>query len=388
MKICSCVINKVNKLKLTTEIIKNYLTDPVGTLEADIARIQLGNNVLEEEITRNILLGISSENTKNYALGIGRRHLVDSLTAQVKDISAYLNKKIDTFKLNAKRLENAMKSFDSIFLDGTIETRVTDIQTSDLYKNYFKTRLENEFLPTLNGSTYQLSVALDMNKVILIIRHFLAKTTNTNEVAGFVNNFTEFDKLLEAFKDVQRIEAQIPSEELDLVEGVDEQPFDVSILNKNKTGKVIMEIAKETPELDTTQVDVIESCIILLDKFTNCYDKLSADVQTILNVLNIKYSDTISATLKLIEERVTKTADDYVDMRMMDTEFDRVITNCINSIIRLLALDTFISEATTQTTNALATTVSEYVGFYHLYRDMMMYSLKLGKTRKVENAKM
>ena len=381
MKICTCVIDKINKLKTTTEIIKTYLTNPIETLEADVARVQLGTNVLEEEITRNILVGVASENTKQFAINLGKRHLVDSLTNQVNELSKYFQTKVETFGKSGKRLDNAMKALDSIYTDGVVNVRVMDIQSSPLYQDYFKNRLQNDFLPTLNGSSYKMSIELDIDKVILIMRYFLIETTTKDELVDFSSIFGQFTRLIETFEDTKRIEAGIPSDALDPVEGVDEKPFDVAVLDKRSVGTALMEIAKNVPELDTTKVDLIESVGLLLEKFDKCYDKLSADVQAISNILTIQYPADINKAMDLIKTRLKEVSDAYIDIRTTDDEFNRVITNSINSIIRLLSLDTYISDLTTETTNKVAKDVAEFIGLYHLYRDIMMHSMKLGKAR-------
>lgn len=383
-----CIIKQFEQLVRTTEIIGAYLKDPIKVIEADINAISFSNNILKEEDSRNIQVGLSSDMTKEYATNLGKRLLVNSLLEQVDSINRYFIDKSDLFKTYSTTLVDVFKPIESFYNNGIVETRVDILCGSEQYKKYFKDRLERDFLPTLNSSTYNVKCTLTIPKLIIILKTYLDKVKSSNsldrltDVNDKVNTLIGFIKNLEISKNIPN--ELIPSDKLDKeLLPVEDNTGLIStrILNKQQIGNLLTELASDTPELETGRVDPIEGMLSLANDLRAVHDKLNNDILTVDNIFKQAYKSNLNTILDNIKVNFESVCKDYLDLHITDDEFISKVNKYINILIRLIEIDNKSTGIIKDSVCKLVITISNFVGIYHMYYNIMMYSIVPAKEK-------
>ena len=378
-----CIIKQFEQLVRTTEVISAYLKDPVKVIEQDINAVSLDNNILKEEDSRNIQTGLSGEMTKEYATNLGKRLLVNSLLEQVDEMTKYFIDKADLFKSYSTTLVDIIKPVESIYNNGIVETRV-DILCGggEQYKKYFNERLERDFLPTLNSSVYNIKFVLNIPKLIIILKTYLDKLYTNDplvkltEVNSKVNTLISFLNNIDISKDIP--DELVPSDKLDKeLLPVEDNTGLISarILNKQQLGALLGELALDTPELETARVDNVEGMLSLVNTIKDVYNKINNDIGSVSNMFTDSYRVNLNKILEDVKSKIGTICKDYLELHITDEEFINKINRYINILIRLIEIDNKSTGIIKDTIANMVKNTSNFVAIYHMYYQIMLYSI-------------
>lgn len=378
------IVDRIKMLTEFTQDIIGYFSKPRETIDLMLLKSKKGTYPVDSNKLQSLVVGMTSDMTKNYAIASGKKALANAFQAQIIEVVDDMIKRYKNVKIYNKELVDAMYALDAVYNDGLVENRWFAIKGSALYAKYFVERLHRDFLQEVNSVVYGSEIVLTVEKIILIIKRFLNKVNqdslieelteanrNTKALLALTNNMETLVCLLPEKIDLDKLPKALP-------------PFRVTveILNKSQTGKVLRELAVDTPDIDkTNEVSVIPAMESLLDMFNSSYNKLSVNVQDVQNVLIDGYQKDTVEVLNKIKESMIKYVNEYLDIKTTEDEFKDRITNYLNVLIRVVDIDNAITIKTNEVCKELAHTITIYLAVYNLYYNMMMHSLTLESTK-------
>lgn len=378
----------INNLKLaieTAKVIESYLEDSKATIQDQISKISYGKNVLDESKLRNLEKGLNSDLTYHIANGMGRKELADILVTRIEEIKKYFKSKFIKLKTNSKILNNALSVLDQNYNNGLIETRWMSVNSSQLYRNAFLQRLERDFEPTLRGIQYRIDFNIDTKKLLVIMKVYLDKLLEKQAVGKLANINTELKNLLDLTTDLEHMQVIVRSDALEEKKIPEESRnfvIEVPIKNKEDTGAMLRDIALQIEGLDNIQVEVLPAIASLKEPLEKYYQKITADINIITDILNNGYTSIVEETLPRLQEAITTVTNKFIDTQTTNEEFHNRINNYLNVLIRLVDLENYMTSLAYEVTSDVAKDLSDYIAFYNLYSLIMMYSVLPAKEPK------
>lgn len=378
----------INNLKLaieTAKVIESYLEDSKATIQDQISKISYGKNVLDENKLRNLEKGLNSDLTYHIANGMGRKELADILVTRIEEIKKYFKSKFIKLKTNSKILNNALSVLDQNYNNGLIETRWMSVNSSQLYRNAFLQRLERDFEPTLRGIQYRIDFNIDTKKLLVIMKVYLDKLLEKQAVGKLANINTELKNLLDLTTDLEHMQVIVRSDALEEKKIPEESRnfvIEVPIKNKEDTGAMLRDIALQIEGLDNIQVEVLPAIASLKEPLEKYYQKITADINIITDILNNGYTSIVEETLPRLQEAITTVTNKFIDTQTTNEEFHNRINNYLNVLIRLVDLENYMTSLAYEVTSDVAKDLSDYIAFYNLYSLIMMYSVLPAKEPK------
>lgn len=378
----------INNLKLaieTAKVIESYLEDSKATIQDQISKISYGKNVLDESKLRNLEKGLNSDLTYHIANGMGRKELADILVTRIEEIKKYFKSKFIKLKTNSKILNNALSVLDQNYNNGLIETRWMSVNSSQLYRNAFLQRLERDFEPTLRGIQYRIDFNIDTKKLLVIMKVYLDKLLEKQAVGKLANINTELKNLLDLTTDLEHMQVIVRSDALEEKKVPEESRnfvIEVPIKNKEDTGAMLRNIALQIEGIDNIQVEVLPAIASLKEPLEKYYQKITADINIITDILNNGYTSIVEETLPRLQEAITNITNKFIDTQTTNEEFHNRINNYLNVLIRLVDLENYMTSLAYEVTSDVAKDLSDYIAFYNLYSLIMMYSVLPAKEPK------
>lgn len=378
----------INNLKLaieTAKVIESYLEDSKATIQDQISKISYGKNVLDESKLRNLEKGLNSDLTYHIANGMGRKELADILVTRIEEIKKYFKSKFIKLKTNSKILNNALSVLDQNYNNGLIETRWMSVNSSQLYRNAFLQRLERDFEPTLRGIQYRIDFNIDTKKLLVIMKVYLDKLLEKQSVGKLANINTELKNLLDLTTDLEHMQVIVRSDALEEKKIPEESRnfvIEVPIKNKEDTGAMLRDIALQIEGIDNIQVEVLPAIASLKEPLEKYYQKITADINIITDILNNGYTSIVEETLPRLQEAITTVTNKFIDTQTTNEEFHNRINNYLNVLIRLVDLENYMTSLVYEVTSDVAKDLSDYIAFYNLYSLIMMYSVLPAKEPK------
>lgn len=378
----------INNLKLaieTAKVIESYLEDSKATIQDQISKISYGKNVLDESKLRNLEKGLNSDLTYHIANGMGRKELADILVTRIEEIKKYFKSKFIKLKTNSKILNNALSVLDQNYNNGLIETRWMSVNSSQLYRNAFLQRLERDFEPTLRGIQYRIDFNIDTKKLLVIMKVYLDKLLEKQSVGKLANINTELKNLLDLTTDLEHMQVIVRSDALEEKKIPEESRnfvIEVPIKNKEDTGAMLRDIALQIEGIDNIQVEVLPAIASLKEPLEKYYQKITADINIITDILNNGYTSIVEETLPRLQEAITTITNKFIDTQTTNEEFHNRINNYLNVLIRLVDLENYMTSLAYEVTSDVAKDLSDYIAFYNLYSLIMMYSVLPAKEPK------
>ena len=378
----------INNLKLaieTAKVIESYLEDSKATIQDQISKISYGKNVLDESKLRNLEKGLNSDLTYHIANGMGRKELADILVTRIEEIKKYFKSKFIKLKTNSKILNNALSVLDQNYNNGLIETRWMSVNSSQLYRNAFLQRLERDFEPTLRGIQYRIDFNIDTKKLLVIMKVYLDKLLEKQSVGKLANINTELKNLLDLTTDLEHMQVIVRSDALEESKVPEESRnfvIEVPIKNKEDTGAMLRDIALQIEGIDNIQIDVLPAIASLKEPLEKYYQKITADINIITDILNNGYTSIVEETLPRLQEAITTVTNKFIDTQTTNEEFHNRINNYLNVLIRLVDLENYMTSLAYEVTSDVAKDLSDYIAFYNLYSLIMMYSVLPAKEPK------
>ena len=378
----------INNLKLaieTAKVIEAYLEDSKATIQDQISKISYGKNVLDESKLRNLEKGLNSDLTYHIANGMGRKELADILVTRIEEIKKYFKSKFIKLKTNSKILNNALSVLDQNYNNGLIETRWMSVNSSQLYRNTFLQRLERDFEPTLRGIQYRIDFNIDTKKLLVIMKVYLDKLLEKQSVGKLANINTELKNLLDLTTDLEHMQVIVRSDALEESKVPEESRnfvIEVPIKNKEDTGAMLRDIALQIDGIDNIQIDVLPAIASLKEPLEKYYQKITADINIITDILNNGYTSIVEETLPRLQEAITTVTNKFIDTQTTNEEFHIRINNYLNVLIRLVDLENYMTSLAYEVTSDVAKDLSDYIAFYNLYSLIMMYSVLPAKEPK------
>lgn len=378
----------VANLKLaieTTKVIAEYLKDPKATVQNEISKIAYGKNILPEEKLRNLEKGLNSNLTNSIAASLGKKELADILNFYIEEIKKHFHSKFIKLQTNSKILNNVLSTLDENYNNGVIETRWMAINSSQLYRNVFLQKLERDFEPSLRGIEYRIDFNIDTKKLLIIMKSTIAKLLEKDNVSKLSNINSEVNKLLDLTKDLDHMQVIVPKDALEddkTIEKSIEFNINVPILNKEGTGKLLRELALETKDIDSG-VEILPAIESLRDPIAKYFNKVTADVNVVTDILNNGYVAVVDETLPRIQDAISKITTEYIEMHTTDEEFISRVTNYINVLIRIIDLENYTTGLAYEVTTEVSKDFSTYLALYNLYNLILLYGVTPAKEPKL-----
>lgn len=369
----------------TTKVIAEYLKDPKATVQNEISKIAYGKNILPEEKLRNLEKGLNSNLTNSIAASLGKKELADILNFYIEEIKKHFHSKFIKLQTNSKILTNVLSTLDENYNNGVIETRWMAINSSQLYRNVFLQKLERDFEPSLRGIEYRIDFNIDTKKLLIIMKSTIAKLLEKDNVSKLSNINSEVNKLLDLTKDLDHMQVIVPKDALEddkTIEKSIEFNINVPILNKEGTGKLLRELALETKDIDSG-VEILPAIESLRDPIAKYFNKVTADVNVVTDILNNGYVAVVDETLPRIQDAISKITTEYIEMHTTDEEFISRVTNYINVLIRIIDLENFTTGLAYEVTTEVSKDFSNYLALYNLYNLILLYGVTPAKEPKL-----
>ena len=369
----------------TTKVIAEYLKDPKATVQNEISKIAYGKNILPEEKLRNLEKGLNSNLTNSIAASLGKKELADILNLYIEEIKKHFHSKFIKLQTNSKILNNVLSTLDENYNNGVIETRWMAINSSQLYRNVFLQKLERDFEPSLRGIEYRIDFNIDTKKLLIIMKSYLSKLLEKDNVSKLSNINSEVNKLLDLTKDLDHMQVIVPKDALEddkTIEKSIEFNINVPILNKEGTGKLLRELALETKDIDSG-VEILPAIESLRDPIAKYFNKVTADVNVVTDILNNGYVAVVDETLPRIQDAISKITTEYIEMHTTDEEFISRVTNYINVLIRIIDLENYTTGLAYEVTTEVSKDFSTYLALYNLYNLILLYGVTPAKEPKL-----
>ena len=369
----------------TTKVIAEYLKDPKATVQNEISKIAYGKNILPEEKLRNLEKGLNSNLTNSIAASLGKKELADILNFYIEEIKKHFHSKFIKLQTNSKILTNVLSTLDENYNNGVVETRWMAINSSQLYRNIFLQKLERDFEPSLRGIEYRIDFNIDTKKLLIIMKSTIAKLLEKDNVSKLSNINTEVNKLLDLTKDLDHMQVIVPKDALEddkTIEKSIEFNINVPILNKEGTGKLLRELALETKDIDSG-VEILPAIESLRDPIAKYFNKVTADVNVVTDILNNGYVAVVDETLPRIQDAISKITTEYIEMHTTDEEFISRVTNYINVLIRIIDLENYTTGLAYEVTTEVSKDFSTYLALYNLYNLILLYGVTPAKEPKL-----
>ena len=369
----------------TTKVIAEYLKDPKATVQNEISKIAYGKNILPEEKLRNLEKGLNSNLTNSIAASLGKKELADILNFYIEEIKKHFHSKFIKLQTNSKILNNILSTLDENYNNGVIETRWMAINSSQLYRNVFLQKLERDFEPSLRGIEYRIDFNIDTKKLLIIMKSTIAKLLEKDNVSKLSNINSEVNKLLDLTKDLDHMQVIVPKDALEddkAIEKSIEFNINVPILNKEGTGKLLRELALETKDIDSG-VEILPAIESLRDPIAKYFNKVTADVNVVTDILNNGYVAVVDETLPRIQDAISKITTEYIEMHTTDEEFISRVTNYINVLIRIIDLENYTTGLAYEVTTEVSKDFSTYLALYNLYNLILLYGVTPAKEPKL-----
>lgn len=369
----------------TTKVIAEYLKDPKATVQNEISKIAYGKNILPEEKLRNLEKGLNSNLTNSIAASLGKKELADILNFYIEEIKKHFHSKFIKLQTNSKILNNVLSTLDENYNNGVIETRWMAINSSQLYRNVFLQKLERDFEPSLRGIEYRIDFNIDTKKLLIIMKSTIAKLLEKDNVSKLSNINSEVNKLLDLTKDLDHMQVIVPKDALEddkTIEKSIEFNINVPILNKEGTGKLLRELALETKDIDSG-VEILPAIESLRDPIAKYFNKVTADVNVVTDILNNGYAAVVDETLPRIQDAISKITTEYIEMHTTDEEFISRVTNYINVLIRIIDLENYTTGLAYEVTTEVSKDFSTYLALYNLYNLILLYGVTPAKEPKL-----
>lgn len=369
----------------TTKVIAEYLKDPKSTVQNEISKIAYGKNILPEEKLRNLEKGLNSNLTNSIAASLGKKELADILNFYIEEIKKHFHSKFIKLQTNSKILNNVLSTLDENYNNGVIETRWMAINSSQLYRNVFLQKLERDFEPSLRGIEYRIDFNIDTKKLLIIMKSTIAKLLEKDNVSKLSNINSEVNKLLDLTKDLDHMQVIVPKDALEddkTIEKSIEFNINVPILNKEGTGKLLRELALETKDIDSG-VEILPAIESLRDPIAKYFNKVTADVNVVTDILNNGYVAVVDETLPRIQDAISKITTEYIEMHTTDEEFISRVTNYINVLIRIIDLENYTTGLAYEVTTEVSKDFSNYLALYNLYNLILLYGVTPAKEPKL-----
>lgn len=369
----------------TTKVIAEYLKDPKATIQNEISKIAYGKNILPEEKLRNLEKGLNSNLTNSIAASLGKKELADILNFYIEEIKKHFHSKFIKLQTNSKILNNVLSTLDENYNNGVIETRWMAINSSQLYRNVFLQKLERDFEPSLRGIEYRIDFNIDTKKLLIIMKSTIAKLLEKDNVSKLSNINSEVNKLLDLTKDLDHMQVIVPKDALEddkTIEKSIEFNINVPILNKEGTGKLLRELALETKDIDSG-VEILPAIESLRDPIAKYFNKVTADVNVVTDILNNGYVAVVDETLPRIQDAISKITTEYIEMHTTDEEFISRVTNYINVLIRIIDLENYTTGLAYEVTTEVSKDFSTYLALYNLYNLILLYGVTPAKEPKL-----
>lgn len=369
----------------TTKVIAEYLKDPKSTIQNEISKIAYGKNILPEEKLRNLEKGLNSNLTSNIAASLGKKELADILNFYIEEIKKHFHSKFIKLQTNSKILNNVLSTLDENYNNGVIETRWMAINSSQLYRNVFLQKLERDFEPSLRGIEYRIDFNIDTKKLLIIMKSTIAKLLEKDNVSKLSNINSEVNKLLDLTKDLDHMQVIVPKDALEDDKAIEKSidfNINVPILNKEGTGKLLRELALETKDIDSG-VEILPAIESLRDPIAKYFNKVTADVNVVTDILNNGYVAVVDETLPRIQDAISKITTEYIEMHTTDEEFISRVTNYINVLIRIIDLENYTTGLAYEVTTEVSKDFSTYLALYNLYNLILLYGVTPAKEPKL-----
>lgn len=369
----------------TTKVIAEYLKDPKATVQNEISKIAYGKNILPEEKLRNLEKGLNSNLTNSIAASLGKKELADILNFYIEEIKKHFHSKFIKLQTNSKILNNVLSTLDENYNNGVIETRWMAVNSSQLYRNVFLQKLERDFEPSLRGIEYRIDFNIDTKKLLIIMKSTIAKLLEKDNVSKLSNINSEVNKLLDLTKDLDHMQVIVPKDALEddkTIEKSIEFNINVPILNKEGTGKLLRELALETKDIDSG-VEILPAIESLRDPIAKYFNKVTADVNVVTDILNNGYVAVVDETLPRIQDAISKITTEYIEMHTTDEEFVSRVTNYINVLIRIIDLENYTTGLAYEVTTEVSKDFSTYLALYNLYNLILLYGVTPAKEPKL-----
>lgn len=369
----------------TTKVIAEYLKDPKSTIQNEISKIAYGKNILPEEKLRNLEKGLNSNLTNSIAASLGKKELADILNFYIEEIKKHFHSKFIKLQTNSKILNNVLSTLDENYNNGVVETRWMAINSSQLYRNVFLQKLERDFEPSLRGIEYRIDFNIDTKKLLIIMKSTIAKLLEKDNVSKLSNINSEVNKLLDLTKDLDHMQVIVPKDALEddkTIEKSIEFNINVPILNKEGTGKLLRELALETKDIDSG-VEILPAIESLRDPISKYFNKVTADVNVVTDILNNGYVAVVDETLPRIQDAISKITTEYIEMHTTDEEFISRVTNYVNVLIRIIDLENYTTGLAYEVTTEVSKDFSTYLALYNLYNLILLYGVTPAKEPKL-----
>lgn len=309
------------------------------------------------------------------------------------DITEYFTSKAKHFELEGVKLTDAIAAIEPEFYNDTIANRWRSINSLQLYRDSFVSRLERDFLPYLNGSAYRMNIVVSMDKLIGIFKIFLSNMLEKNNTADLTKSNLEYSKILEEYRTneigtISFSNAMVIND--DVYEKIKSEDasvkwsINVPILNKETVGKVLTAIALDNKELDDIKIATIDGLYSLQEGLLKGLNKITTDANSIKTVMTNGYSQVVAEITNNVKSSLQTVGEEFLSLHTTPEEYREKAIDALNLLLELVSYDNYVTSLTHATTEKVSIELSNFTALFHLYRDILQYSIEVKKNIKIK----
>lgn len=375
------IIQKIKYLIELVGTLKVYGEDPNKVLKDLLSSPLVKDNILDENKVRNILTGLTSEVTHAYAVSTGRKLVADTMLELLANINKSFAERYTTISKYGNVLDTALRPIDEVLTSDAMVTRWASINGSKLYQDYFMERLDRDFLTTINSSNWGVDFVLTMEKLVIIYKYYIVRSLEDTLVSKLDAANEAVRSIADMATNLSDLQVVVSSEVIERA-SLPKNPLEfkctVPIYSQQEIGKLIKELAVDTPNIDqTNDILVLPSLELIQKDLDKVYQKLEADVNVVKNVLETGYPVYLKEILEKIYTAFSSTVNEFIGFKTTDENYDSKLTNLTNLLIKLVDIDNTVTEVAIEVSDSMSTKVARYLSLFQLYNMLMAYSMDI-----------
>lgn len=373
------LIKNLKLVLLLSNDFKNYINDPLKIISgiANDSKNTIGADLVEAQ---NIVTGLNNIMTRDHATILGRKFLLKCIITLLRRIEQEI-KDINTDMFNVySKIKSEMEATNELYINMNTGPKLSKVYSgmgSEERIEYFINRLERDFIKKLNHVGVGFNLAINLNKLILILRTGFKdiKASSKYDKDALLKDLLEITESIKTINSNESIEIS-NKEVLELIESLNTvKRYELSNNSYKLIGNLLKELALKCQELETMKL-----------RLDTAIPETDTDLKDLLDYLNIEFDkitvfttnyykntlENIPNAIENIENVFNKFENNSIGFK----EYENSINRYIKMLTDLIKIDTFTHYQGIDYLNEFKTKLNNYNLLLNLFSNMLTYRVE------------
>lgn len=373
------LIKNLKLVLLLSNDFKNYINDPLKIISgiANDSKNTIGADLVEAQ---NIVTGLNNIMTRDHATILGRKFLLKCIITLLRRIEQEI-KDINTDMFNVySKIKSEMEATNELYINMNTGPKLSKVYSgmgSEERIEYFINRLERDFIKKLNHVGVGFNLAINLNKLILILRTGFKdiKASSKYDKDILLKDLLEITESIKTINSNESIEIG-NKEVLELIESLNTvKRYELSNNSYKLIGNLLKELALKCQELETMKL-----------RLDTAIPETDTDLKDLLDYLNIEFDkitvfttnyykntlENIPNAIENIENVFNKFENNSIGFK----EYENNINRYIKMLTDLIKIDTFTHYQGIDYLNEFKTKLNNYNLLLNLFSNMLTYRVE------------